>query len=44
MASPSWLATQPPYVDMVFGPQTLHRLPDMLRESRNSGNAVVDRD
>jgi len=31
-----------PYVDMVFGPQTLHRLPEMLRQSRSSGNAVVD--
>ncbi len=31
-----------PYVDMVFGPQTLHRLPEMLRESKASGNAVVD--
>jgi len=26
----------------VFGPQTLHRLPEMLRQSRTSGNAVVD--
>ncbi len=31
-----------PFVDMVFGPQTLHRLPQMLRESRSSGKAVVD--
>jgi len=31
-----------PYVDMVFGPQTLHRLPEMLRESRDGGRAVVD--
>jgi tRNA-2-methylthio-N6-dimethylallyladenosine synthase len=31
-----------PYVDMVFGPQTLHRLPQMLRESRDGGRAVVD--
>ncbi|MDH3635830.1 MAG: tRNA (N6-isopentenyl adenosine(37)-C2)-methylthiotransferase MiaB, partial [Gammaproteobacteria bacterium] len=31
-----------PFVDLVFGPQTLHRLPKMLRESRQSGNAVVD--
>src|SRR5215475_12410528 len=23
-----------PYVDLVFGPQTLHRLPDMIRELR----------
>ena len=31
-----------PFVDMVFGPQTLHRLPEMLRESRAGNNAVVD--
>jgi tRNA-2-methylthio-N6-dimethylallyladenosine synthase len=31
-----------PYVDLVFGPQTLHRLPDMIREIRSSGRAVVD--
>ena len=36
------IRTRAPYVDMVFGPQTLHRLPQMLRESRASGNAVVD--
>jgi tRNA-2-methylthio-N6-dimethylallyladenosine synthase len=31
-----------PYVDMVFGPQTLHRLPQMMRERRSSGAAQVD--
>jgi len=31
-----------PYVDMVFGPQTLHRLPQMLRARRDSGDAQVD--
>lgn len=31
-----------PYVDVVFGPQTLHRLPDLLRQSRSEGNSVVD--
>jgi tRNA-2-methylthio-N6-dimethylallyladenosine synthase len=31
-----------PYVDMVFGPQTLHRLPDMLERVRRSGEPVVD--
>jgi tRNA-2-methylthio-N6-dimethylallyladenosine synthase len=31
-----------PYVDMVFGPQTLHRLPEMLEEVRANGNPVVD--
>ena len=31
-----------PYVDLVFGPQTLHRLPDLLRERRDSGLPQVD--
>ncbi len=31
-----------PYVDMVFGPQTLHRLPQMIELRRASGNAQVD--
>lgn len=31
-----------PFVDMVFGPQTLHRLPEMIREVRREGHAVVD--
>ena len=31
-----------PYVDVVFGPQTLHRLPNMLRERESSQKAVID--
>jgi len=31
-----------PYVDLVFGPQTLHRLPELLRERRSSGEPQVD--
>jgi tRNA-2-methylthio-N6-dimethylallyladenosine synthase len=31
-----------PYVDLVFGPQTLHRLPDMLHQRRTSGRSQVD--
>ena len=31
-----------PYVDVVFGPQTLHRLPELLAERRRSGKAQVD--
>ncbi len=31
-----------PYVDIVFGPQTLHRLPQMLAEVRNAHQPVVD--
>ena len=36
------IRTRAPFVDLVFGPQTLHRLPEMLHQSRNSGKAVVD--
>lgn len=31
-----------PYVDLVFGPQTLHRLPAMISERRRSGKSQVD--
>ena len=31
-----------PYVDLVFGPQTLHRLPELIRERRQSGKPQVD--
>lgn len=31
-----------PYVDLVFGPQTLHRLPQMIRARQASGEAQVD--
>lgn len=31
-----------PYVDVVFGPQTLHRLPDMIKSSQSSGVSQVD--
>ena len=31
-----------PYVDVVFGPQTLHRLPEMIKNSQNSGKSQVD--
>src|SRR4051812_32822563 len=31
-----------PYVDLVFGPQTLHRLPDMLGKLKATGRPVVD--
>ncbi len=31
-----------PYVDVVFGPQTLHRLPGMIAERRSSGKSQVD--
>ncbi|KDE39620.1 tRNA-i(6)A37 methylthiotransferase [Nitrincola lacisaponensis] len=31
-----------PYVDMIFGPQTLHRLPEMINESRKGSVGIVD--
>jgi tRNA-2-methylthio-N6-dimethylallyladenosine synthase len=31
-----------PYVDVVFGPQTLHRLPDLIRKRRATGRPQVD--
>jgi len=31
-----------PYVDVVFGPQTLHRLPDLISKRRETGRSQVD--
>jgi len=31
-----------PYVDMIFGPQTLHRLPNMLNDALNDHEITVD--
>ena len=31
-----------PYVDVVFGPQTLHRLPQLIDEKKSTGKAQVD--
>ncbi len=31
-----------PFVDLVFGPQTLHRLPELIRARRESGRPQVD--
>ncbi|OZI67065.1 tRNA (N6-isopentenyl adenosine(37)-C2)-methylthiotransferase MiaB [Bordetella genomosp. 11] len=31
-----------PYVDVVFGPQTLHRLPELIRQRQSEGRAQVD--
>jgi len=36
------ITARAPYVDLVFGPQTLHRLPEMLQSVRVRGRAVVD--
>lgn len=31
-----------PYVDVIFGPQTLHRLPEMIRQSLSNEKTVMD--
>ncbi|BCL68781.1 tRNA-2-methylthio-N(6)-dimethylallyladenosine synthase [Vibrio nigripulchritudo] len=31
-----------PFVDVIFGPQTLHRLPEMIRSSRDNEKPVMD--
>ena len=31
-----------PYVDLVFGPQTLHRLPELLKARQDTGRSQVD--
>ncbi len=36
------ILSRAPYVDVVFGPQTLHRLPEMLEEARETHRGVVD--
>jgi tRNA-2-methylthio-N6-dimethylallyladenosine synthase len=36
------ITARAPHVDLVFGPQTLHRLPDMLHGLRTTGRAQVD--
>jgi tRNA-2-methylthio-N6-dimethylallyladenosine synthase len=36
------ISNRAPFVDLVFGPQTLHRLPEMLTELHDKGRPVVD--
>ena len=36
------LRERAPQVDLVFGPQTLHRLPDMIMQARRGGGGAVD--
>jgi len=36
------IVARAPYVDVVFGPQTLHRLPQLIAARRSSGRAQVD--
>ncbi|HEY0337359.1 MAG TPA: tRNA (N6-isopentenyl adenosine(37)-C2)-methylthiotransferase MiaB [Burkholderiales bacterium] len=38
----SAIVARAPYVDLVFGPQTLHRLPELIEARRSSGSAQVD--
>jgi tRNA-2-methylthio-N6-dimethylallyladenosine synthase len=36
------IVSRAPYVDVVFGPQTLHRLPDLIARRRSTGRPQVD--
>jgi tRNA-2-methylthio-N6-dimethylallyladenosine synthase len=36
------ISERAPYVDLIFGPQTLHRLPEMLETRNEKDSAVVD--
>ncbi|MEC5385637.1 tRNA (N6-isopentenyl adenosine(37)-C2)-methylthiotransferase MiaB [Uliginosibacterium sp. H3] len=36
------IVSRAPYVDVVFGPQTLHRLPALIDKRRTSGRSQVD--
>ncbi|MGI9199660.1 MAG: tRNA (N6-isopentenyl adenosine(37)-C2)-methylthiotransferase MiaB [Woeseiaceae bacterium] len=36
------IAERAPFVDVVFGPQTLHRLPALINDARTKQSAVVD--
>jgi len=36
------LLKRAPFVDLVFGPQTLHRLPELIRAKRETGRPQVD--
>ena len=38
----SAIAERAPFVDLIFGPQTLHRLPEMMETPRADGTVVVD--
>ncbi|MCB1733928.1 MAG: tRNA (N6-isopentenyl adenosine(37)-C2)-methylthiotransferase MiaB [Gammaproteobacteria bacterium] len=37
-----YLLERAPFVDVVFGPQTLHRLPELIRAARATGASKVD--
>lgn len=35
------IAKRAPYVDLIFGPQTIHRLPEMINKAQNEDNPIV---
>ena len=38
----SAIVDRAPYVDVVFGPQTLHRLPELIARRKSEGRSQVD--
>ena len=36
------IAKRAPFVDIIFGPQTLHRLPELMEKKKGNNRAVVD--
>lgn len=36
------IISRAPFVDLIFGPQTLHRLPEMIKQRQKQTRAVVD--
>ena len=38
----STIVKRAPYVDIVFGPQTLHRIPELIRDKRKTGKSQID--
>lgn len=36
------IVSRAPFVDIVFGPQTLHRLPEMIEKRRTTGRSQID--
>ncbi len=36
------ISRRAPFVDLIFGPQTLHRLPELIAESNRQGSIAID--
>ena len=36
------ISKRAPYVDLIFGPQTLHRVPEMMNAKKHDGPVIVD--